>query len=81
MTDFDFYVFPLDEHHAVGLFSDKSGNSTWQMITTKKPIVDNVIDGGAGFELCEIDQNNFEFNGKRLKIILSRDMLEITSDG
>lgn len=65
-----FNLYMLDEYHAVGQFVDKDGNLSWQMIHTNAPIINNEIDGDAGFELSEIDPNDFEFGGKRLRLLI-----------
>lgn len=68
----EFELYQLDEHHAIGEFVDKDGHLSWQMITTNAPIINNEVDAGAGFELCEIDPNDFEWNGQRVRIWIEK---------
>ena len=58
----------LDEHHVVAPFYDKYNNSTWQLITTKAPIIDGAFDGAAGLTMTEVDPKTFEWDGKRIPL-------------
>lgn len=68
----EFELYQLDEYHAIGQFVDKNGSLSWQMISTNAPIVNNVIDAEAGFYLCEIDPENFEWDGRRVRIKIEK---------
>lgn len=71
---FKFRVLVLDEHHMIGKFLDIGNRISWQMITTNAPIIyDKItnsvdVDGGAGFDMYEIDPNCFEWNGQKLRL-------------
>lgn len=71
---FRFRVFVLDKHHMIGKFLDIENRISWQMITTNAPIIyDKItnsvdVDGGAGFDMYEIDPNCFEWNGQKLRL-------------
>ena len=72
MMNWPFDGWILDDTHWVGEFVDKEGNKSWQMITFNSPMVDGVIDGDAGFSAQEIDPNDFEWNGRRYILELSK---------
>lgn len=71
---FGFRGFVLDKHHMIGKFLDIENRISWQMITTNAPIIyDKItnnfdVDGGAGFDMYEIDPNGFEWNGQKLRL-------------
>lgn len=64
----DFELYQLDEYHAIGQFVNKNGSLSWQMITTNAPIANGEINADAGFEFCEFNPNDFEWNGRRVRI-------------
>lgn len=65
MINWPFKGWLLDDTHWVGKFKDKNNKDSWQMVTFNAPVVNGVIDGDAGFQLNEIDPNNFIWNGRR----------------
>lgn len=36
------------------------------------PICNRIIDGGAGFEFYEIDPDDFEWNGRRVRMVVEK---------
>ena len=68
----EFILYQLDDYHAIGQFMEKNGNLSWQMVVTIPPICNRIIDGGAGFEFYEIDPDDFEWNGRRVRMVVEK---------
>lgn len=67
----------LDDKTIVSPGIDSEGNTKWWLITFTKEIVDGFIQldqyGEKFFDMKEIDPNDFEWSGMRLKINLMDD--------
>lgn len=62
----------LDDKTIITPGVDEDGKVTWWLVTFTKEIVDGVItcdyEGENIFDIKEIDPNDFEWNGQKLKI-------------
>lgn len=63
----------LDEKNIITPAVDADGKTTWWLMTFTKDVVNGIIEvdyeGEKFFDMKEIDPNNFEWNGQKLKIV------------
>ena len=64
--------FYLDDKNIITPGVGMDGKTTWWLMTFTKDIVDGIIEvdyeGEKFFDMKEIDPNNFEWTGQKLKI-------------
>ena len=68
----EFRGYYIDKQNMVVPGIDADGNVTWWLITFLNEVVDNTIvlgdPGKKFFDMKEIDPNDFEWNGQKLRI-------------
>ena len=64
-----FKGYLLDEYHWVGKFINEEDSLVWVLITFNAPVVDNVINGDAGYLWEIIDPEHFEWKGRWVRLV------------